>query len=195
MRLADIRTDGKKYREQVLKLYEAAFPEEEKKPFSMMEMWTEQGKLEILVVLEGEEFLGLAINMLEDNVALLDYFAIAPEKRNGGVGGQAVRLLQERFAGKKYIFEIEMQDEKADNAADRKRRKAFYLRNGLKETGLFVHAYKTDFEIITPDGELTYKEYVDMLQKNLGDEMFRVVDPRLIKENAEDRTILREENE
>ena len=36
-----------------------------------------------------------------------------------------------------------MQDEKAENAQDRKRRKAFYLRNGLKETGLFAHVYGT----------------------------------------------------
>lgn len=34
--------------------------------------------------------------------------------------------------------------------------KAFYLRNGLKETGLFVNVYDTDFELLTPDGELTF---------------------------------------
>ena len=45
---------------------------------------------------------------------------------------------------------------KQKNAEERKKRKAFYLRNGLQETGLFVNVYDTDFEILTPDGELTF---------------------------------------
>ena len=57
------------------------------------------------------------------------------------------------------------QDEKAENEEERKRRKAFYLRNGLKETGLFVNVYDTDFELLTPDGELTFWEYVDFLRE------------------------------
>ena len=70
-----------------------------------------------------------------------------------------------RFKNYKYIFEIETQNEKAENAEERKRRKAFYLRNGLKETGLFVNVYDTDFELLTPDGELTFWEYVDFLRE------------------------------
>ncbi len=87
----------------------------------------------------------------------------------------------ERFKGQKYVFEIEKQDELAENAEDRKRRKAFYLRNGLKETGLFVHAYDTDFEILTPDGELIYKQYEDMLKEMLGKDL-NLASPSLIEE-------------
>ena len=104
------------YRDQLWELYEQAFPPEEKKPRSLMEELAEQGKMELLVIVEQGEFVGLAMNMLAETGALLDYFAIAKEKRSGGFGSRAVRMLQERFQGTTYIFEIEMQDPEAENA-------------------------------------------------------------------------------
>lgn len=181
MEFLNILKEGKEYKEQVYALYETAFPKEEQKPISYMEKWAEEGKAELLAVVEEREFIGLVMNMFSSSAAVLDYFAISPEKRNGGYGGKAVRGLVERFQGQKYVFEIEKQDELAENAEDRKRRKAFYLRNGLKETGLFVHAYDTDFEILTPDGELIYKQYEDMLKEMLGKDL-NLASPSLIEE-------------
>ena len=158
MELKNILKNGTEFKEQVYMLYEEAFPAEEKKPISLMEHLAEKGQMELFAVTDQDEFVGLAFNMMDGNTALLDYFAVSPEKRNGGYGSKSLKLLLERFRSNKYIFEIEMQDEKAENAQDRKRRKAFYLRNGLKETGLFAHVYGTDFELLTPDGSLTYDE-------------------------------------
>ena len=171
MELKNILKNGTEFKEQVYMLYEEAFPAEEKKQISLMEHLAEQ-----------DEFVGLAFNMMDGNTALLDYFAVSPEKRNGGYGSKSLKLLLERFRSNKYIFEIEMQDEKAENAQDRKRRKAFYLRNGLKETGLFAHVYGTDFELLTPDGSLTYDEYTGFLERILGEEGVRVLNPSLISQ-------------
>ena len=149
-----------------------------------MEQLAADGKMEMLALVDEDEFAGLAINLIdeEQNRALLDYYAIAPEKRNGGYGSKGLEVLLERFKNYKYIFEIETQDEKAENAQDRKRRKAFYLRNGLKETGLFAHVYGTDFELLTPDGSLTYDEYTGFLERILGEEGVRVLNPSLISQ-------------
>ncbi len=182
MKFLDVFADGSHYRQQVYDLYEEAFPVEEKKPILLMEQLTKAGKMEILAVEEAGEFAGLAINMLSDGTALLDYFAIAGDRRCKGSGGRAVRALQERFQDEKYIFEIEMQDEKAPNAEERKRRKAFYLRNGLKETGVFANVYETDFELLTPDGKLTFEEYVEMLLYILGEEGVKLLNPHKISD-------------
>lgn len=181
MEFLNVLKEGKTYKEQVYALYETAFPKEEQKPLSCMEQWAKEGKAELFAVVEDKEFIGLVMNMFSSSAVVLDYFAIAPEKRSGGYGGKAVRELVKRFQGQKYVFEIEKQDELAANAEDRKRRKAFYLRNGLKETGLFVHAYDTDFEILTPDGEITYKQYEDMLKEMLGKDLY-LASPSLIEE-------------
>lgn len=79
----------------------------------------------------------------------------------------------DRFRGKKLILEIEKQDASAPNAEQRASRKRFYLRNGLKETTLFVHAYDTDFELLVPEGDLTYQEYTDVLSSVLGRDEFQ----------------------
>ena len=106
--------------------------------------------------------------------------AIVPEKRNYGYGSRGLEALLKKFKNHKYIFEIETQDEKAENAEERKKRKAFYLRNGLQETGLFVNVYETDFEILTPDGELTFWEYVDFLREVMYEEYVQILRPTLI---------------
>ena len=168
MKLMNIADEGAQYKWQLYDLYDKAFPEQEKKPLQVMEQLAADA--------------GLAINLIdeEQNRALLDYYAIAPEKRNGGYGSKGLEVLLERFKNYKYIFEIETQDEKAENAEERKRRKAFYLRNGLKETGLFVNVYDTDFELLTPDGELTFWEYVDFLREVMYEEYVEILRPTLI---------------
>lgn len=183
MEFLDILKEGKRYQRDVFSLYQEAFPPEEKKPEELLLMLAGQGKMELLAVVEKGEFVGLMMNMLTPKTALLDYFAIASDKRNGGYGSRAIRKMLERFRGKKYIFEIEMQDESADNALERKRRKAFYLRNGLKETGIFANVYQTDFELLAPDGCLTYEEYVAMLETILGEEGVRFLNPRLLEKS------------
>ena len=182
MKLMNIADEGAQYKWQLYDLYDKAFPEQEKKPLQVMEQLVADGKMEMLVLVDEDEFAGLAINLIdeEQNRALLDYYAIAHEKRNGGYGSKGLEVLLERFKNYKYIFEIETQDEKAENAEERKRRKAFYLRNGLKETGLFVNVYDTDFELLTPDGELTFWEYVDFLREVMYEEYVEILRPTLI---------------
>ena len=82
----NIADEGMRYKSQLYELYEMAFPEQEKKPLHVMEQLVEDGKMEMLAIVDGDEFVGLAINMLSGNCALLDYYAIIPEKRSGGYG-------------------------------------------------------------------------------------------------------------
>lgn len=173
-----ISSQGKRYYDAVKSLYMDAFPAEERKPFEKMEELEAEGRMELLALTQQEELLGLVFYLITPETAILDYFAILPEKRGMGYGGKAVAAVLERFSDRKLIFEIEQQDPAAENALERKRRKEFYLRNGLKETGIFVHVYHTDFELLTPDGELTYETYVTMLRESMGDQMVQMLAPR-----------------
>ena len=170
------------FQENVWSLYHEAFPKVERKPKAVMELLKDQGKMEIYAIEDQGEFIGLAMNMICGDMGLLDYFAIAENKRNSGYGSRCIRLLLEEFKDRKYIFEIEKQDEQAENSADRKRRKAFYLRNGLKETGVFANVYQVDFELLTPDGSLTFEEYTGFLERVLGKENLEMLNPVLIEE-------------
>ena len=83
MKLVNIADEGAKYKWQLYDLYDKAFPEQEKKPLHVMEKLVADGKMEMLAMVDEDEFVGLAINLIdaEQDRALLDYYAIVPEKR------------------------------------------------------------------------------------------------------------------
>lgn len=161
-------------------LYEEAFPSEERKPFGLMEELVRQGKMEMLVVLDGEEFVGLAAVLLAKEIVILDYFAISPSIRNRGYGGRALDLLLERYKERRLILEIEVEDPKAENAQERVKRKEFYMQNKIKETGIYAHVYQTDFELLAADGRLSFKEYVQAMEDTMGAELVAKLVPREI---------------
>lgn len=181
MELLNIYQEGRAYEERVFALYEEAFPPEEKKPRAMMEALSAAGKMEILAIVEKGEFVGLAVDIFSPEAAILDYFAIVPKKRSGGYGSRAVQMLVKRRQGQIYIFEIERPNPAAENARDRERRKAFYLRNGLEETFLYAKVYGTDFELLTLDGALTFERYTDTLCAVLGKEGLRMLNPQRLE--------------
>ena len=145
----------------VRKLYEEAFPPEEKKPFSLILKKSDEGQMEILRLVDDRgTFIGLAISILYQDLALLDYLAIAPHRRGCGHGSQALALLRERYAGKRFLLEIEDTDERdAANIADRIRRKRFYLRNGMQEMPYRVWLFGVRMQILTDGSNVSFPEY------------------------------------
>ena len=180
MKFLNALAEGNRYLESFRELYEGSFPPLEKKPFDFMRERAEAGLMSFWAMEEGGEFIGLVITMEAGGRALLDYFAIHPKFQSNGYGGRAIHALLKVFEGKKFIFEIEVQDQNAPNAEERRRRKEFYLRNGLKETGVFVNLYHTDYELITPDGSVTIEDYCGILSDVLGEEMVKELKPRQI---------------
>ena len=116
----------------VRELYERAFPKSEKKPFSLMEKKCTEGSMEIYAIADGEDFLGLAIFILDGRLALLDYLAIDEDRRGGGIGSEMLREVKRLYPDRVLLLEIEDPDEEgADNREERVRRLGFYNRNGL----------------------------------------------------------------
>lgn len=63
------------------------------------------------------------------------------------------------YPQKRLILDFEMLDETAANCEQRKKRRAFYLRNGFQETGWFISYNNIDFEIVSADGHLDLEKY------------------------------------
>ena len=83
MKLVNIADEGAKYKWQLYDLYDKAFPEQEKKPLQVMENLVADGKMEMLAMVDEDEFVGLAINLIdaEQDRALLDYYAVQLYRR------------------------------------------------------------------------------------------------------------------
>ncbi|MBM6828027.1 hypothetical protein H9X85_00095 [Anaerotignum lactatifermentans] len=103
----------------------------------------------LLTIQEESGFAGFFVLAVCQDLMLVDYFAVAAGKRDRGIGSQALGLLRRRCPGKKIFLEIETEDASAENAAQRKKRKLFYLRNGMKETGICWRLFGVEMEILS----------------------------------------------
>lgn len=141
-------------------LYVRAFPAAERKPFYIMQKKQTEGSMEILSIENDTgNFLGLAITILYNDIVVLDYFAIDDQHRNGGAGSSALHLLLERYAGKRFLLEIEAPDVPSENAQERIRRKAFYLKNDMAVMPFRALLFGIEMEILTNGPQISFDEY------------------------------------
>lgn len=153
----------------IRRLYRSAFPLVERKPFSLLLRKARRGQGEFFAI-EGEngEFLGLANTLFHKDMVMLDYFAIAPEQRNGGIGAGVLSLLKERYADRRLFGEIEVTDRPHPELELRKRRRNFYLRNGFTPVGMTVSAFSCEFEVISNGKPISFPEYKEFYYKAIG---------------------------
>lgn len=140
-------------------LYESAFPKEEKKPFSMIRTMKKKGKTDVWYCEKDGRFAGLVTTINGPDKILLDYLAVDEKRRGCGLGSEMLRLMRKQYAGKGVFLEIEIVTEEAVNYEERKRRKQFYLSNGMTELGVFVELFGVDMELLGFDCTMTFEEY------------------------------------
>ena len=143
-------------------LYTEAFPENERKPFAMIREKHRENLTDVWVIEDAGAFSGLAVTMNSEDLVLLDYFAIRGEKRGRGLGGASLRALFEKYCGKRFFLEVESLSVPADNIEERRRRKQFYLNNGMRELGVFARLFGVEFELLGYECEVSFREYFSL---------------------------------
>lgn len=164
----EIRKADNRELRKMKQIYLEAFPKAERKPFGLMKRKAKQGKMEMLSIMEGRTLVGLAITVLCEDMVLLDYFAVSRLCRGKNYGSSALGLLKERYRDKRFILEIELPDDNASNREERIRRKHFYLKNGMKETGIEAVVFRVPMEVLTAGKPVTYKEYHHIYKAVIG---------------------------
>ena len=150
---------------EVWRLYTEAFPEPERKSPKLMEDKYREGKVDILAVVdETGRFLGEMITVKRGELVLLDYFAISPDIRGGGIGSKSLEKLREYYDDSILILEIESTLEPADNSEQRQRRKRFYLSNGFRPLDWEVILFGIRMEILTSGKYVDYHSYHDIYE-------------------------------
>ncbi|MDO4300412.1 MAG: GNAT family N-acetyltransferase [Clostridia bacterium] len=157
-----------RYVREIKKLYISAFPKVERKPFWLMMLNQKRGKMKIFYLSDNNEFAGLAVMAEHNDRALLLYFAIAENKRDCGYGSKALKMLMKRYEKKRFYLEIESTKKECENKEIRLRRKSFYIKNGMAETGLNVNLFGVEMEVLSNGALLGYDEYIEPYEKNFG---------------------------
>lgn len=117
-------TPASPFLEQARQLYIQAFPACERRDGE--NMIPESPLFRPAVLREGQAFCGILFYWEGPELLFLEHFAIAPQKRNAGLGAKALALLKE--LGKPIVLEIEPPED-----ALTCRRKGFYGRSGFRE--------------------------------------------------------------
>lgn len=153
-------------------LYMKEFPKEERKPFPLICDKARNGEMEILAVKSAEgEFCGLVITIVGSEWILLDYFAIEPKKQGNNIGSEVLYLLNQRYKDKGIVFEIERTDVECSNKSQRIRRKQFYLKNGMKEMGIYVELFGVEMELLTNGKQICFDEYQQIYRTIFGEKI------------------------
>ena len=156
--------------QQVDQLYMVSFPECERKPFSIILEKNQQNLVDIWIIEEKNEFCGLVITMKHQDLVLIDYFAISPEKSGRGYGSLALELITNKYWDSRVFLEIESTGIPSENLEERQNRKQFYLKNGLQELGMETLVFETIFEVLTFREEISYEEYWSVYAGVYGEE-------------------------
>lgn len=155
---------------RIKRLYRSAFPRIERKPFRMILRQCEKGEAELFSIESNDgTFVGLAVTVKHNDIVMLDYFAIHPKARGKGVGSRALQMLKSRYADRRFILEIESVDEPCRNLEARKKRREFYLRNGMKPAGYTARVFFTVLEVLTAGKPVSFEEYRELYRSHLGD--------------------------
>ena len=128
--------------DQAMRLYLEAFPANERHPLAVIKSRIEAGDSKIYVgTLSGKvACMALMWYFKKINYVLLDYIAVGAEFRSLKIGSVFLEyLVKEGIAdGRTMVFEVE-HPAFGDNPAERKRRVAFYIKNGAYIIDDFVY--------------------------------------------------------
>lgn len=135
-------------------------------PFSRLIKLQKNNIIKMFAAYENGEPCALAITCTGSKSVLLMYLAVDGNKRGQGLGSKIIPALCETFPRRNLLLEIEKPDE---NKPMTVRRKEFYLRCGLRETGTEISLAGVPMEIlIKGDGEFDKYEYLDIYRKHFG---------------------------
>lgn len=124
MYLKRLSDENRHFFSKAIALYEAAFPEEERRGKEEQIRVLEKEAYHFDFIMNDDEFLGVMLYWETETFVFLEHFVTLPEVRGKGHGANALELLKSK--NKTIILEIEPPEDEIT-----KRRYEFYLRNGF----------------------------------------------------------------
>ena len=145
-------------------LYYRALPKNERRSFPEL-VENRFGGTEVFCFHDGETFVGMACLLNTQTISHIIYLAVDESLRGHGYGSKALELLHQSKPGKKIMVDIEVPDEQAENAEQRRMRKKFYLRAGYEETPVKYEWRNESYEILSFGGQISEAEYDGFWEK------------------------------
>ena len=143
----------------VKRIYFDAFPKKERMPFPMMVAMSKLWHTQFWGFYDGDALCGFVYLASSRKIVFIMYFAVCGSLRRKGYGSAVLREIKSRYPDKKIIVSIEPCGDGASDLTLRERRKAFYRKNGYRETGYRMKLGGVEQEILITGGDFVRKEF------------------------------------
>ena len=150
--------------EDIKQLYMDAFPFEERIPFYIMVSVGNDRGVEFLSIYDDDTWLGFIHTLVGEKLSYIFYFAIDGGLRHSGYGSKIIREYKKIHP--KLSLAIEPIEEDSDNIKQRKKRLAFYEKNGFETLDTKVVEMGVEFELMGAKGmEIKESDYKSLVKK------------------------------
>ena len=151
---------------ELRRLYETAFPVQEQIPYDDLIQLLDAMDIDYTAYFDDETLVGLTMVLRLPRYNWGWYFAVREDLRGKGIGQEILTAVLDKYRDERpFIMDIEspLQPD-APNPEQRKRRHAFYLRNGMTDTGTSRTWEGLTFTILTNSDEpFTQQDYDDIV--------------------------------
>lgn len=152
--------------EQLRQLYETAFPVEEQIPYNELIYLLDAMDIDYVAYYDGEMLVGFTMVLRLPKYIWGWYFAVRDELRGKGYGQEILSAVLAKYRNERpFVIDIESPlQADAPNPEQRRRRHAFYVRNGMKDTPTSRTWDGLTFTIMTSSDEpFTQQDYDDIV--------------------------------
>lgn len=152
-----------RYWNEINSLSKKSFPiEEYLDPIKLVDM-AKEDDFKFLSLVDNDDFIGFMAIKIYKEFTYLFFLTIEESYRCKGYGAKAISLIKEMYPNKKHTVDFEKVNENASNYEQRIKRRKFYLRNGYKETGLYLSYLNVEYEVFCTDDNFNIDMFKEMM--------------------------------
>lgn len=140
------------------RIYFEAFTKNERMPYPLMIAMSKLWHTDFLFFYDEKTPVGIIYLAKNRRLVFVMFFAVAQELRGRGYGSAILQCVKEKYR-KRIIVSIEPCDSNVSDIDIRKKRKAFYLKNGYAVTGYMMKLSGIEQEILISGGDFNRREF------------------------------------
>ena len=166
MNLIKIDNDFKD-KENLYAVNDEAFPDEERVSSGKLISFCLNLNCDFWGIYEEEQFVGFIV-LLPDKelkICYIWFLAIDKKYRSKGLGTKTLEEINKKYNEFQLILDLEKIDENANNIEQRKKRLAFYEKNGYIRTNFGMTYFNVDYEILCNDTKFNNEDFQKFINK------------------------------
>ena len=149
---------------KVKDLYIDSFPKNERWAFPMLVRASKKDDIDLLKIYDDDTFAGFSFVIKDDELSLIYYLAIEPSCQDSGYGSSTLQYLLNNNPNH-FAVVLETTHGLFEDIDTRIKRKAFFMKNGFKDTGCYYKDSGGQYDILGTSQHFGPEKYRALIKK------------------------------